>query len=290
MVHARTMNPVSRRSPVVARHSLLSVSLCLCERPRFCRTSCPVFSRNGWILQACAVEGNHPTSKILSMRCRIPRKTNQKTLRPGSLQAPSGLHPKHRTAASFLAAMSAVFVALMLPTAQAATLTWAGGASNTWNSTSSWSPAQIPVNGDDLIFNTASANAQNNFANNALTLNSIAFNASSQTLSQNSTNGILIGAGGVTVGNSLGNSQMVLPVTLNASQTWSVGTGSTLSVNRAFAMGANTLTKTGAGTLRLTNNLGTSSAGSQILVQNGILEALYQNDIRSTTGGAIFIL
>jgi hypothetical protein len=151
------------------------------------------------------------------------RKIKASILLLGSLQSLSGLHPNHRTAASFLAALSGVCVALMLPSAHAATLTWAGGASNTWNSTSSWSPAQIPVNGDDLIFNTASANAQNNFANNALTLNSITFSASGQTLGQSSTNGILIGAGGVTVGNSLGNSQMVLPVTLNASQTWSLG-------------------------------------------------------------------
>jgi autotransporter-associated beta strand protein len=171
----------------------------------------------------------------------------------------------------------------MLPSAQAVTLTWAGGASNTWNSTSSWSPAQIPVNGDDLIFNTASATATNNFADGTLTLNSITFNASGQTLNQSATNGILIGAGGVTVGNSLGTSALVLGVTLSANQTWSVGTSSIVTLNRAFAMGNNTLTKMGAGTLRLTNNLGTSSAGSQILVQNGILEALYQNDIRSTT-------
>jgi autotransporter-associated beta strand protein len=171
----------------------------------------------------------------------------------------------------------------MLPTAQAATLTWAGGSSNTWNSTSSWSPAQIPVNGDDLIFNTASATATNNFANNALTLNSITFSASGQTLGQSTTNGILIGAGGVTAAASTGTSAFVLGVTLSANQTWSVGTSSIVTLNRAFAMGNNTLTKTGAGTLRLTNHAGTSSAGSQILVQNGILEALYQNDIRSTT-------
>ena len=121
----------------------------------------------------------------------------------GSLQVSSGLYPKPRTAASFLAALSGVCVALMLPSAQAVTLTLAGGASNTWNSTSSWSPAQIPVNGDDLIFNTASATATNNFADGSLTLNSITFNASGQTLNQSATNGILIGAGGVTVGNSL---------------------------------------------------------------------------------------
>ena len=219
-------------------------------------------------------------------RC-VPRNTLRKIkasiLLLGSLQGSSGLYPKPRTAASFLAALSGVCVALMLPSAQAVTLTWAGGASNTWNSTSSWSPAQIPVNGDDLIFNTASANAQNNFANNALTLNSITFNATTTTLSQSATNGILIGAGGVTAAASTGTSAFVLGVTLTANQTWSVGTSSTVTLNRAFAMGNNTLTKTGAGTLRLTNNTGTSSAGSQILVQNGILEALYQNDIRSTT-------
>jgi autotransporter-associated beta strand protein len=220
------------------------------------------------------------------IRC-VPRKVIWKikasTLLPRSLQAFCRLIVKPRTAPSFLAALSAVCVALMLPTAQAATLTWAGGSSNTWNSTSSWSPAQIPVNGDDLIFNTASANAQNNFANNALTLNSITFNATTTTLSQSATNGILIGAGGVTAAASTGTSAFVLGVTLSANQTWSVGTSSIVTLNRAFAMGNNTLTKTGAGTLRLTNNTGTSSAGSQILVQNGILEALYQNDIRSTT-------
>jgi autotransporter-associated beta strand protein len=220
------------------------------------------------------------------IRC-VPRNVNWKikasTLHLRSLQAFCRLIGKPRTAPSFLAALGGVCVSLMLPTAQAATLTWAGGASNTWNSTSSWSPAQIPVNGDDLIFNTASANAQNNFANNALTLNSITFNATTTTLSQSATNGILIGAGGVTAAASTGTSAFVLGVTLSANQTWSVGTSSIVTLNRAFAMGNNTLTKTGAGTLRLTNNLGTSSAGSQILVQNGILEALYQNDIRSTT-------
>jgi autotransporter-associated beta strand protein len=220
------------------------------------------------------------------IRC-VPRNVNWKikasTLHLRSLQAFCRLIGKPRTAPSFLAALGGVCVSLMLPTAQAATLTWAGGASNTWNSTSSWSPAQIPVNGDDLIFNTASANAQNNFANNALTLNSITFNATTTTLSQSATNGILIGAGGVTAAASTGTSAFVLGVTLSANQTWSVGTSSIVTLNRAFAMGNNTLTKTGAGTLRLTNNTGTSSAGSQILVQNGILEALYQNDIRSTT-------
>ena len=216
-------------------------------------------------------------------RC-VPHNVNWKikasTLLPRSLQAFCRLIGKPCTAPSFLAVLSGVCVALMLPTGQAATLTWAGG---TWNSTSSWSPAQIPVNGDDLIFNTASATATNNFANNALTLNSITFSASGQTLGQSATNGINIGAGGVTAGNSTGTSAMVLGVTLTANQTWSVGTGSTVTLNRGLAMGNNTITKTGAGTLRLTNNAGTSSAGSQFLVQNGILEALYQNDIKSTT-------
>ena len=195
-------------------------------------------------------------------------------------------HSSNRLSRALCASITLLFSIALLPSsATAGNLTWSGANNALWSSNSSWAGGVAPVNGDDLIFNTANLNAaKNDYANNSLTLNSITFNATTQTLSQNSTNGINIGAGGVTAAASTGTSAMVLPVTLAASQIWSVGTGSTLSVNRGFAMGNYTLTKTGAGTLKLTTQgAGTSSAGSQILVQNGTLETLYQNDLKSTT-------
>ena len=194
----------------------------------------------------------------------------------------------NRLSRALAAALGLLFSIALLPSsATAATLTWSGVSGALWNNSANWGGAGVPaVTGSDLVFNTVATNTSNNdFASNTLTINSIAFNgAAAQTIGPTGTNGILIGAGGVTMVASSVTDVMILPVTLAANQTWSVGTGSTLSVNRAFAMGANTLTKTGAGILNLTTQgLGTSSAGSQILVQNGVLNSWYQNDIKSTT-------
>lgn len=190
---------------------------------------------------------------------------------------------------SVVAAVAMAAVGVSLAPTKAATLEWDGPASGLWNDSANWNVISgvstgVPASGDDLIFRNAAGGtpAVNDFANNALSLNSITVNTT-QTLGQSGTNGILIGAGGVTVNPSLGSSAnaFVLPVTLTTSQTWSIGSFTT--INRSLSLGSTVLTKTGAGTLRIQGNGTSSAAGSRIEVQAGSLQALFNNDLPAAT-------
>ena len=106
-------------------------------------------------------------------------------------------------------------------TAFGATKTWdAGGIGNDWNTPANWNLNLLPSSGDDLVFPTGVASTRKSMNNSgAFNLLKLTFQDSGYTITGNS---ITLGSGGIAV---TGNATVSLPITMGATQTFSVSTG-----------------------------------------------------------------
>lgn len=162
--------------------------------------------------------------------------------------------------------------ALVLATGFAATtggalradvLTWVyNSADSSWESPSNWSTAIAPVSTDDVVFSTPTA-AQAIVLSNDESVNSITL-SNAATAYTYSGGALTVGAGGLT-GTSNGAATFSNNIVLGASQSWSVGTGKTVTVSGVVSGADNTvaLTKTGAGTVAL-SGLNTYAGGTTL--------------------------
>ena len=146
--------------------------------------------------------------------------------------------------------------------------TWNGTTDTTWNTASNWSLNQVPgLNQDIQIGNGSGGSKLVPSLNVAGTCNSITFMTLASTLG--GANTLTLGAGGITA--SVTGSSIACPVTLNANQTWALG-ANTLTVSGAIGGGSTTLAQTGAGTLILTGTngyTGTTTVGGTLQLGTG---------------------
>ncbi len=160
-----------------------------------------------------------------------------------------------RTGNRARAALALILIAATLEAAIAQAQTWTGGSAtaNNWTDATNWSsnPA-APVNdgtADILYSGTAprtTSTVDINYDINTLTFDST---ATGYTIDASGGSALTI-EGGVT--NNATNVQTIsAPVTLGATQIWTVNTGAELDVNGAISGSAATLTLTGGGVLQL---------------------------------------
>lgn len=150
------------------------------------------------------------------------------------------------------AAIAAVLVAASAAT-YAATRTWSGATSTSWNTASNWAENAVPVNGDDLVFpdNPTNRTSNNNIA--GLSVASVSVTTTNSGAAFNYTgNGITL-TGPITfsnpgVGTGSGDPNWAIPIALGASITMT-SDGRVTPFNATIDLGANTLTVAGGGDL-----------------------------------------
>lgn len=193
---------------------------------------------------------------------------------------------------------AAAILAFSLPSSSiAATSTFTGAGSNgNWNTTDNWSP--VPSDGDDIII--ADTTGQNNLVMNSghsvgnLMLGDTGTRINAFTIS--SDGNLILSNGLVAAGNfSTIGLTFIVPVTIGAAQTWTVGgivgnanTSAGVQVNnavsgtqRTFTLNG-TLTKDGTGQLGFT---GLNIGNGNIQVNSGSLKLNAANGTRLTVGG-----
>ncbi len=169
---------------------------------------------------------------------------------------------RRRVAAIF----AALFFAIAIPqTACALTYTWTGAAGNNlWSgsngTTFNWSPNSLPPTTQSIAFtNTTAFNNVN--LQTSRTINDVTFGGTQgYTLSGGS---LLVSSGNITANGGASAATHVIdsPLTIGATGTFVVNSPATLQINRGVTDGTSTtfgLTKSGAGTLSITNS-GSSS-------------------------------
>lgn len=154
----------------------------------------------------------------------------------------------HATAIAVALAVAAV------PAAHAATRTWQGDVSTSWNVAGNWAENAIPANGDDLVFpdNPTSRDSNNDIA--GLSIASVAVTTTNSGADYNFTGNAITLTGPVTFTNagsgSSGTPNWSIPLTLGAPITVT-SDGRVSNVVAAIGLGANTLTVAGNGDLVL---------------------------------------
>ncbi len=126
---------------------------------------------------------------------------------------------------------------------------WTGGGNNAaWTNSANWIAAKIPTNDFEVVFgdlttNQFTCNLGRNFSLRRLTINEL------DTPLVISSNTLALSTGGIDMTTvNAGSATIQAAVTLAAAQTWIVGSNRTLTI-LGPAAGANTLTKSGGGTL-----------------------------------------
>ena len=146
--------------------------------------------------------------------------------------------------------------------AQPTTLTWTGAAGdNSVSNRLNWSPSQVPVAGDTLIFDGAAGLTPQLAAN--LTVAGLSFGSTAQAFVLGGAGIFTIGSGGIANGSTAGktiNNSLVL----SASQTWNAASGSLL-FGGAVNLQSNPLTTSGAQAITITGVI----SGSGALTHNG---------------------
>ena len=158
--------------------------------------------------------------------------------------------------------VTAALTAVFIPPALADT--WTGATSASWIDGTNWLDGTAPGTGETVVFDA------NSTANPATTLDG-AFSVSGITIAgpsgavtiANGTGGSLsLGSGGIDMSAATQNLTFSNAIVFGASQTWTVGTGRTLTTSGNLAIGAGqTLLKNGSGTLAL----GAAGVGSGTL-------------------------
>ena len=166
--------------------------------------------------------------------------------------------------------------------------TWLGSTDTSWGTAGNWTPANIPIFGDAIIFNNLSTA-------NLSTVPDVSYTMSTLTLSNTASPVSIGGANTMTVSggiNLIGASQsltITAPLVFSASQTWNVtNSSSTLAVNGGLSGGA-VLTIAGAGTVSIG---GAATYTGNTIISNGRLAIGSAGTLASTNitiaGGAIF--
>lgn len=131
-------------------------------------------------------------------------------------------------------------LALQQCSLQAAPKTWSGAAGTLWSTGINWTPAGAPANGDDLIFPAGAPNTINTNDLVGRTISSISFNGAAGGYALRG-NAITL-TGGIVAAHTAGDNDVDLPLTLGASQTFTVTSGGTLDVNANINLNSFNLT------------------------------------------------
>jgi autotransporter-associated beta strand protein len=128
------------------------------------------------------------------------------------------------------------------------TLFWTGAASLYWTNAANWVSNLLPATNSDLSFSYLSGSANGTTLGEDYAIHGLYILETSSTLSLNG-NTLTLGAGGIdAISQSV---TLNSAVAVGAVQTWTVGPGHNVFMNGNLS-GSNSLTKAGAGTLRLT--------------------------------------
>ncbi len=165
-----------------------------------------------------------------------------------------------------LAAAVSALSALALP-AQAQTTFIKADNTTSLNLAGSYtSNSTVPTSLDTIQVDTTLTQSRTSALGGNLSINALTYNASQQFQISNTANATLtIGAGGITKSTST-NLIFANSVTLGASQTWAINSGS-MQVNGAFSDGGNTLAINGVGTLDLR---GSNTFGSNVVIDTSV--------------------
>lgn len=163
--------------------------------------------------------------------------------------------------------------------------TW--GTSNFWSTSSAGTAATAAYTaGSDAVFSagTDATGSPTITVSGARTAASLAVEeGGTLTFAGTATPSLAIGAGGITVAaGPVVTFNNTLPVTLSAAQSWTKAGSNTLTVAGTLGLGANALTKAGAGNVSATGVVsGTTAAGSTaISVTSGVLTLSGANTFR----------
>ncbi|QDS98176.1 autotransporter outer membrane beta-barrel domain-containing protein [Adhaeretor mobilis] len=151
---------------------------------------------------------------------------------------------------------------------------WTNSASGDWNANSNWNSGVAPNSSTgNAIFGSAISSPATVFTNSAVTVESIQFGTLDDSGATQSY--AIAGQGSVSLASTPsinvidGTHQFQTVVNLLGSTDVSVAAGASLAFNNALNLNANTLTKTGAGTLSINNQL--SSVGGEISALAGVI-------------------
>lgn len=171
---------------------------------------------------------------------------------------------------SLRALLVVLFVA---PALSAATVTWTGTTNGNWSNASNWG-GTLPAAGDDLVFPTSGANQTNtNDLPGTSSFNSISITGGTYFLSGNP---FILGAGGIT--QSAGGSEVDLPLTLGAVQTWAMSSSATDTLfGSTVNLNGMALTLTGSTATDLFSFLGVISGNGSITLNTAQIDAQATN-------------
>ena len=190
---------------------------------------------------------------------------------------------------NFAAPLLAILAVMAPNELYSATVTWnGGGTSGNWRQVANWGGVSWPVTGDDIVFagSTRTATSNNNTIAQMPYAQSITFNSTAATFTLGST--YALGIRGSIINNSTSTQTFdTLGIELQSSNV-NIGTAvGNITFNSGAAIsGANSLTKTGAGTLTLHGNKAytgatTVSAGTLTIGATGSVSGSSLLDVAS---------
>jgi autotransporter-associated beta strand protein len=170
-------------------------------------------------------------------------------------------------------------IMMVAPQAYAATKTWSGAVDSNFNVAGNWSPAGVPSNGDDLVFDsdTATSLTPANDLTGASFL-SLTFQGNDPLGFDLSGNSFTL-TGGIT-NNSNGPAYILTPLVISGNQSITA-TNHIISLDGAIS-GAGNLTKSGGQSLFITANNSTYSGN--ITISGGVLWVDNVNGLGNTSG------
>ncbi|SDT92944.1 PEP-CTERM protein-sorting domain-containing protein [Verrucomicrobium sp. GAS474] len=210
-------------------------------------------------------------------------------------------NPTMNRRGAFLSMLLAGIASFALGGRGEAQTTWTATTSSGWSTASNWSNGVPLTDGSEAVTITGGTAALTSTIDSAWSatgsISGLTINPNTAAVTLATGTGVTaftIGAGGVTIGASSQTVKITAPLTLSASQTWNVGTGSTLqSTGTAFNAGSGvTLTKTGAGSLQFTTataingNLTVNQGTVQLGIVSGTLASFGTGTVLMQNNGA----
>ena len=136
------------------------------------------------------------------------------------------------------------------------------------NLTTSWSLGTAPTATDVALWDATVTAANTVLLGADTSWQGIKLTSPGGAVTISAGNILTLGASGIDLGSSTQNLSIAAPIVLGANQTWSVGTGRTLSILGGVTNSTSTLTKSGAGVLFL-DNVGTNGTLTGINLTGG---------------------